>query len=775
MIKVVVTCLTLFAFMLPSPALAKKTPAAQAEKEYGDAWADLGNYKKAVEHYQKAVKLNPKMTAARLSLANGLYRLGDKKGALAQLTRLAKQHPKSSAVACAAGVIELDTGQPRKACQSFSRALTVDRFHARALFGSGQCHHAIFEKNKKEMEKKLAMQSYKDYLKRYPKGAYAINAGEAIKKLLYGAVGILFADAKEAFARGKYRLAERKFREVVKKRADLKEAHYLLGMTLASPVINRLDEAVKEWEQAGLMKEALLQRGIVAYEDEDLGEAEDLLNQAVKQDAKFAQAYYYLGLVYRDQLKNQEAMDAFRKVTLLAPKSALAGRASSKLQVITGELYYLREGEVIDTASEVKLGRKLSKQMEERFGLVKNDKLQQRLNEILRKLVAHSDRLPGAMPYHIKVLNVDGLNALAFIGGNIYLFKGLVDFIKRDLEDSDDAFASVIGHEVVHIVMRHGLGMLDLVGGARPLMEGRSFDIRSLNKLMVGMSRKHEFEADQIGALYAYRAGYDPSAAYRFHRKLIARGKDIPDGLDHPTHAERAARMKEYLLSLRAKARHFDQGLKSLDGNRFEEAIVHFGVFLGLFPNSWSARNNVGVAMHRLALSTAKKKREYKLSTDIDPRSHVRKIRVRAAKEEASINRALMIEAAEVFRSISERNPKYAPSRLNMGSCLLALGKHDEARKLFEGVLKKTPGSPEARTNLAVLKLLGGKSEDGMDMLKEVIEKNPAFADAYYNLALACQKAGKPDQARKNWLAYLERDKQSGWAESARKHLAELK
>jgi predicted Zn-dependent protease len=766
----------LVGFALPAPTLAaKKAPTAKAEKEYGDAWADLGNYKQAVEHYQRAVKLNPKMTSARLSLANGLYRMGDKQGALEQLSQLAKLNPKSSAVACAAGVIELDTGQAQKACQSFARALSADKLHPRSLYGSGQCHHALFDKTKQDTEKKLAMQGYEDYLKRYPQGAYSIPAGEAIKQLLYGAVGTLFADAKEAFARGKFRLAEKHFRDVVKQRDDLQEAHYLLGMTLASPVINKMEEAVLEWEKAGDMKEALLQRGIVAYEDEDLGEAEDLLNQAVKQDSKFAQAHYYLGLVYRDQLKNKEAMESFRQVTTLAPNTALAGRASSKLQVITGELFYLREGEIIDTSSEVELGRKLSGQIEKQFGLVKDDKLQQRLNGILRKLVAHSDRLPGSMPYHIKVLNVDGLNALAFIGGNIYLFKGLVDFIRRDMDDSDDAFASVIGHEVVHVVMRHGLGMLDLVGGARPLMEGRSFDVLSLNKLMMGISRKHEFEADQVGALYAYRAGFDPSAAYRFHRKLIAQGKDIPDGMDHPTHAERSARMKEYLLSLRTKARHFDEGLKSLDNNSFEEAIVHFEVFLGLFPNSWSARNNLGVAMHRLALAKAKEKREYKLSTDIDPRSHVRKIRVRAAEDEAAMDRSLMIEAAEVFRSISEQNPKYIPSRLNMGSCLLALGKNDEARKLFEGVLKGTPSSPEARTNLAVLKLLGGKPDDGIDMLKQVIQKNPAFADAYYNLALAFQKAGQKDEARKNWLAYLDRDKNSGWAESARKHLAELK
>ncbi len=747
------------------------TGGGRAEQEYGDAWAELGNWKRAVEHYRKAVKGNPKLAAARLRLANGLFRLGDKKGALSELARLQKEHP-SAAVAGAIGVIQLDEHKAKKACRSFAHAVKLDPGHARSVYGLGQCHHALYATTGKPNQKKSALDAFRLYLSKFPKGPHAIPAREAIDKLLLGNAGKSLALAKDAFAKGKYRLAEKLLRGVVKERPDIEQAHYLLGMTLSSPVINKVAEAQQEWKKAPGMKQALLQLGIAAFEDEDFEDCQDLLKQAIKVDPRYAEAYYQLGLAYRDQLKNKEAADAFSRVVSLAPGTALSERANSKLQLITGKLQYLTEGEIIDTSSEIGLGRKLTEQIEKHFGLVNDQKLQQRLNAIIRKVAAHSDRPPSALPYRVKILNVDGINALAFVGGTVYLYKGLTDFIRRDMGDSDDIYAAVIGHEVVHLVMRHGLGMLDLVGGTRALTGGHSFDVRGLNKLMLGLSRKHEFEADQIGSLYAYRAGFDPAAAYRFHRRLIALGKEIPGGLDHPTHAERAERMKEYLLSLRTKARHFDAGLKDLDNRDYESAILHFEVFLGMFPQSLSARNNLGVAMQRLALSIQKKKRGYKLSSDIDPRAHVRPIRLRGA--DSDFDKALMIEAAHVFGELVRRNPDYQSACLNLGSCLVALDEKDKARVIFQGVLTKMPDSPEARTNLAVTYLMADEREKGIEMLRETIKKHPAFADALYDLALALTRSGKKGEARKAWLAFLERDASSGWAEAARKYMADL-
>ncbi len=749
------------------------TKGAKAEQEYGDAWADLGNWKRAVEHYQKAVKDNPKLAAARLRLANGLYRIGDKKGALSELARLQRENP-SAAVAGAIGVIQLDEHLAQKACLSFAQAVKLDPAHARSVYGLGQCHQALYTKTGKPKQKKSALAAYRLYLSKFPKGPHAIPAREAIDKLLLGNAGKSLAQAKNAFAKGKFRLAEKLLREVIKKRPDIEQAHYLLGMALSSPVINKVAQAQEEWKKAPGMKQALLQLGIAAFEDEDFEDCEDLLKKAIKADPRYAEAYYQLGLAYRDQLKNKEAAEAFRKVVSLAHGTALSERANSKLQLLTGRLQYLTEGEVIDTSSEIGLGRKLTEQIEKHFGLVHDQKLQQRLNAIVRKVAAHSDRPPSALPYRVKILNVDGINALAFVGGTIYLYKGLADFIRRDMGDSDDVYAAVIGHEVVHLAMRHGLGMLDLVGGTRSLAGGHSFDVRGLNKLMLGMSRKHEFEADQIGSLYAYRAGFDPAAAYRFHRRLIALGKEVPGGLDHPTHAERADRMKEYLLSLRTKARHFDAGLKALDERDYQTAILHFEVFLGMFPQSLSARNNLGVAMQRMALSVQKNKRGYKLSTDIDPRAHVRPIRLRGTGSDADFDKAMMIEAAQVFDGLVRLNPDYQSARLNLGSCLVSLDQKDKARTIFQGVLTKIPDSPEARTNLAVTYLMADQQEKGIELLRETIKKHPTFADAHYDLALALTKSGKKDEARKAWLAFLERDASSGWAEAAHKYLADL-
>ncbi len=756
---------------------------ARAEKETGDAWADLGNWKRAKTHYEKALKLDPGMDEARMRLANGLYRLGDREGALSHLAVLQRKNPKSPAVAAAAGVIWLGSGKPARACDMFVKALAADPDHGRSMYGSGQCHHALYDRTKKVPEKKAAMKHYQAYLRRHPKGPHALSAREAWNELRLGEVGAQVAEAKESLAAGKYRLAARTLREVVRKKPDLAEAYYLLGLALASPVIDRIEEAVEAWEKAPDVAEARLQLGIVAYEDDRPADARDHLQRAVELAPEFAEPHYHLGLVYTEMIDEQgrddnlaKARKAFSRVVALAPKTRMAERASSKLQVLTGQVLYLSESEVIDTATEVELGRKLTEQIEKRFGVLDDERLQARLNRILRRIAAHSERLAGVLPYKIRVLEVDGINALSFTGGTIYLYKGLLDFVRVEMDDSDDALAAVIGHEVVHVDRRHGLGMLDLVGGARQLMEGRSLNVRSLNKLMKGISRRHEYEADLLGILYAYRAGFNPASAYRFHRRMIATGREVPDGLDHPTHLERAGRLKEYLLGLRAKARHFDRGVRCIDEGEYEDAIQHLEIFLGLFPHNLPARNNLGVAMHRLAMEKRVGEHQYKLSTSIDPRSKIPKVGpVRGAKKAFSPDRALMIEAAELFREILLRRPGYRSARTNLGACLLALGENDQARKAFEQALSASPASPQAQNNLAVARLLAGDAKGGMRLLKELISKHPAFADAYFNLARAMKDAKDTHGARKMYLAYLAREKKSGWAGVAREELKKLR
>ena len=156
-----------------------------------------------------------------------------------------------------------------------------------------------------------------------------------------------------------------------------------------------------------------------------------------------------------------------------------------------------------------------------------------------------------------------------------------------------------------------------------------------LYALLMTISRAHEFEADQFGALYAYRAGFNPSDAVTLHEVMLKAMGEIPRGMTHPTHAERIARVRDYLLDLRAKVRGFDQAVKALNGGDYDAAQAKLEVFLGVFPDSLAARSNLGVALHRKALSALEPSTRFRRSTDVDPNSRARKIELRAGEVNA--------------------------------------------------------------------------------------------------------------------------------------------
>jgi len=777
-----VSYMLLLGCLLCGPVPARGGSPARVACEYGNAWAELGNWQRAVEHYRRALARDPGHVAARLRLARGLIRLGDRRQAGQVLDRLPEPNALDADAAAAAGWLLLDLDRPAAACRRFDRALGQNARHALALFGKGRCHQVLFERKRAEEHEREALTAYRDYLASHPGGPHADRARQALAALRHGPGENSLAQAKEAFAAGDFGRAEKLLGEVIARQPGLPEAHYLLGMTLATPEIGRTRQAELELAKAGNLPEALLQRGILAFEEDRLDRAAHFLQAAIDREPGLAPAHYHLGLVHRDRLEDDKALACFRKVVELAPASALARRAGSKVQLLTGEIDRLDEGEVLDTASEIALGRKLAERIEKRFGLVRDPDLERRLRAILKRVAESSDRLPGTMPYRVKLLDLDAVNALSFPGGTIYLYRGLVDFVRARLGDADDAYAAVIGHEVVHVAMRHGIDALRLMESARDTGQVRSFDVRSVNDLMTGLGRAQEFEADQLGALYAYRAGFDPGAAYRFHRALAASDREIPEGLGHPTHDARAARLREYLLGLRRKARHFDAGLAALERGDFHDAVLAFEIFMGTFPASRSARNNLALARQRQALSRSNATAPYKLSTDVDPRARVKPISLRH-KGQAQIDRRdrlLLQEAAEDFRSLLRLHPGYAPARINLAACLAALGEHAQARRQLRQVLEAHPGSAEAATDLAVLGLLAGARDGGeqaraaIQSLQEVCKTNPGFADAHFNLGVALSRAERPAAAREHLRAYLRFDQKSGWAELARRHLEEL-
>jgi len=156
-----------------------------------------------------------------------------------------------------------------------------------------------------------------------------------------------------------------------------------------------------------------------------------------------------------------------------------------------------------------------------------NIALNRYLNNICQVLVINSSMPAAYNGYYVMILDSQEFNAFATPGGHIFITKGLVEALS-----SEDALAGIIAHELAHIMLRHGIGMIDsmkVVEGLDSIArqsaaiagsgsdESRSIQtfrnsISELLDVMIksGYSQAQEFEADDTAIMLLSAAGYDP-------------------------------------------------------------------------------------------------------------------------------------------------------------------------------------------------------------------------------------------------------------------------
>jgi predicted Zn-dependent protease len=203
------------------------------------------------------------------------------------------------------------------------------------------------------------------------------------------------------------------------------------------------------------------------------------------------------------------------------------------------------------TESEVKMGRQLAAQVDREAKFVDDPIITEYVNRVGQNIVLHSD---ARIPFTIRVIDSDEVNAFALPGGFFYVNKGLVL-----AADNEAELAGVMAHEIAHVAARHAmeneakmraldLGLLAgiLLGGgvignvlynAGGLIEGLSY---------LKFTRGAEEEADKLGVQYMWAAGYDPNAMATMFEKLEAKNKKKPGTLaklfaSHPAPPDRRA------------------------------------------------------------------------------------------------------------------------------------------------------------------------------------------------------------------------------------------
>jgi predicted Zn-dependent protease len=152
-------------------------------------------------------------------------------------------------------------------------------------------------------------------------------------------------------------------------------------------------------------------------------------------------------------------------------------------------------------------------------GAYPEPKLEALLNRTVAKLVAASDR--PDMQYRVVILNSPSVNAFALQSGQIYVTRGLIA-----LANDSSELASVLAHEISHVVARHATireeqarqaSLVDrVVNDVLSDPETGALALAKSKIKLAGFSRAQEFEADGIGVGIAARAGYDPYGAVRF-------------------------------------------------------------------------------------------------------------------------------------------------------------------------------------------------------------------------------------------------------------------
>lgn len=198
---------------------------------------------------------------------------------------------------------------------------------------------------------------------------------------------------------------------------------------------------------------------------------------------------------------------------------------------------------------EIAIGRQLALQVEQQAKLVEDPVITEYVNRVGQNVVLNSD---AKVPFTIKVIDSDEVNAFALPGGFFYVNKGLIL-----AADNEAELAGVMAHEIAHVAARHamenqGKGTLINYGALAGIIFGGpivSTVLQNGGGILAGLaslkfSRNAEVEADRLGVQYLYASGFDPTAMSTMFEKLAAKNKKKPSSLSklfstHPQSIDR--------------------------------------------------------------------------------------------------------------------------------------------------------------------------------------------------------------------------------------------
>ena len=216
-------------------------------------------------------------------------------------------------------------------------------------------------------------------------------------------------------------------------------------------------------------------------------------------------------------------------LTLTLPSQSLADRKHGDVENIGNRSIGGRVWGIlpnwVSLEKEIAIGAQVAAQFEQTARLIEDPVVSEYVDRVGQNIVKHSD---AKVPFHIKVVDTDEVNAFAFPGGYFYVNKGLIL-----AADNEAELAGVMAHEISHVCARHATERMSkaqyiqiaaipalFVGGYWTQMAIQNGLGLGINLELLGITRESEKEADQLGIQYLWNSGYDPNAFVAFFEKL---------------------------------------------------------------------------------------------------------------------------------------------------------------------------------------------------------------------------------------------------------------
>ena len=414
-----------------------------------------------------------------------------------------------------------------------------------------------------------------------------------------------------------------------------------------------------------------------------------------------------------------------------------------------------------DQISEYELGMNTVEYFEDMMPRVDDEEIQLRVDEIKDKLVQVISLRDGIDEIEVTITESDEVGAWALPGGFVILTDSFYRMCK-----TDDELASVLGHEIAHIVQGHVNNPMEAhlqdqyaeavhnLGLEVGMSFTEEYSTISAEKMVNMVTKQKELDADKFGILYTTLAGYDAKASLSIIDKAVESG----EGVHHPSKETRMEKLNDRIGEFISTTEYFHAGVEYFENGQLDYAEKAFRSFLQVFP-SREVFNNLGMIYYMKAfkllpvgdITTAK-------TIQLDTETLAEKLVLRGGGGHKKYKR-LLKKAEKRFKEAIERDDEYSIGHFNLSCLYDDLGEYSLSKIYLEKA--KTFGYDKLKCDNTMASILihEGRLNDAEKILRSLHE----VPESFFNLGIIEHEKNNLSEAKQRFTQYLNKtDKSDG-------------